>query len=299
MTPYIIEERQLNISQLDVFSRLMMDRIIFLGTGVDDHIANILQAQLLFLESVDASKDIQIYINSPGGSALASDVMWREIQLTKKEKPVIASMSDVAASGGYYMAMGCDKIVAHPTTITGSIGVFGLMFNAQNMFKNKLGITFDGVKTGAYSDIGNGTRPFTEGEKQIIQSEVNKIYETFTTKAAAGRKMPVETLKSLAGGRVWSGTEAKANGLVDELGGLDKAIELAAAQAKIGKDYRIKLLPAQKNFIEEIMEQIGGEARVSMAKAELGELYPLVKQFQKIKTMEGINARLPYDFILN
>jgi protease-4 len=225
--------------------------------------------------------------------------MWREIQLTKKEKPVIASMSDVAASGGYYMAMGCDKIVAHPTTITGSIGVFGLMFNTQNMFKNKLGITFDGVKTGAYSDIGNGTRPFTEGEKQIIQSEVNKIYETFTTKAAAGRKMPVETLKSLAGGRVWSGTEAKANGLVDELGGLDKAIELAAAQAKIGKDYRIKLLPAKKNFIEEIMEQIGGEARVSMAKAELGELYPLVKQFQKIKTMEGINARLPYDFILN
>lgn len=244
-------------------------------------------------------KAVVLRINSPGGSALASDVMWREIQLTKKEKPVIASMSDVAASGGYYMAMGCDKIVAHPTTITGSIGVFGLMFNAQNMFKNKLGITFDGVKTGAYSDIGNGTRPFTEGEKQIIQSEVNKIYETFTTKAAAGRKMPVETLKSLAGGRVWSGTEAKANGLVDELGGLDKAIELAAAQAKIGKDYRIKLLPAQKNFIEEIMEQIGGEARVRMAKAELGELYPLVKQFQKIKTMEGINARLPYDFILN
>ncbi|HPI11067.1 MAG TPA: signal peptide peptidase SppA, partial [Catalimonadaceae bacterium] len=244
-------------------------------------------------------KAVVLRINSPGGSALASDVMWREIQLTKKVKPVIASMSDVAASGGYYMAMGCDKIVAHPTTITGSIGVFGLMFNAQNMFKNKLGITFDGVKTGAYSDIGNGTRPLTEGEKQIIQSEVNKIYETFTTKAAAGRKMPVETLKSLAGGRVWSGTEAKANGLVDELGGLDKAIEMAAAQAKIGKDYRIKLLPAQKNFIEEIMEQIGGEARVSMAKAELGELYPLVKQFQKIKTMEGINARLPYDFILN
>jgi protease-4 len=244
-------------------------------------------------------KAVVLRINSPGGSALASDVMWREIQLTKKEKPVIASMSDVAASGGYYMAMGCDKIVAHPTTITGSIGVFGLMFNAQNMFKNKLGITFDGVKTGAYSDIGNGTRPFTEGEKQIIQSEVDKIYETFTTKAAAGRKMPVDKLKSLAGGRVWSGTEAKANGLVDELGGLDKAIEMAAAQAKIGKDYRIKLLPAQKNFIEEIMEQIGGEARVRMAKAELGELYPMVKQFQKIKTMEGINARLPYDFILN
>jgi protease-4 len=142
-------------------------------------------------------KAVVLRINSPGGSALASDVMWREIQLTRKVKPVIASMSDVAASGGYYMAMGCDKIVAHPTTITGSIGVFGLMFNAQNMFKNKLGITFDGVKTGAYSDIGNGTRPLTSGEKQIIQKEVDKIYETFTTKAAEGRKMPVEQLRSL------------------------------------------------------------------------------------------------------
>jgi len=244
-------------------------------------------------------KAVVLRINSPGGSALASDVMWREILLTKKVKPVIASMSDVAASGGYYMAMGCDKIVAHPTTITGSIGVFGLMFNAQNMFKNKLGITFDGVKTGVYSDVGTGTRPLTAGEKQIIQTEVNKIYDTFTTKAAAGRKMPVETLRSLAGGRVWSGTEAKANGLVDELGGMEKALELAANQAKIGTDYRIKLMPAQKNFFEEIMEQIGGEARTRMVKAELGELYPLVKQFQKIKTMEGINARLPYDFILN
>jgi len=244
-------------------------------------------------------KAVVLRINSPGGSALASDVMWREIQFTKKVKPVIASMSDVAASGGYYMAMGCDKIVAHPTTITGSIGVFGLMFNAQNMFKNKLGITFDGVKTGTYSDIGNGTRPLTPGEKQIIQKEVDKIYGTFTTKAAAGRKMSVEGLRALAGGRVWSGTEAKANGLVDELGGMEKALELAAAQAKLGKDYRVKLLPVQKNFFEEIMEQIGGEARTRMAKAELGDLYPVVKQIQKLKTMEGIQARLPFDFILN
>jgi protease-4 len=197
------------------------------------------------------------------------------------------------------MAMGCDKIVAQPTTITGSIGVFGLMFNAKDMFKNKLGITFDGVKTGAFSDIGGMNRPLTDLEKQIIQQEVDKIYETFTSKAASGRKMDVAQLKSLAGGRVWSGLEAKQNGLVDELGGLDKAFELAATQAKLGKDYRIKVLPAQKNFFEEIMEQFGGEARTRVAKAELGELYPLVQRIKTLQNMQGVQARMPYDFILN
>jgi len=244
-------------------------------------------------------KAVVLRINSPGGSALASDVMWREIQLTKKVKPIIASMSDVAASGGYYMAMGCNKIVAHPNTITGSIGVFGLLFNAQNMLKNKLGITFDGVKTGVYSDIGNGTRPFTKGERQIIQNEVNKIYETFTTKAAAGRNMSVEDLKKIAGGRVWSGLEAKQNGLVDELGGMEKAIEIAAAEAKIGKDFRIRLLPVEKNIFEQIMEQLGGEAKIKFMKMELGEFYPVVSQIKKLQSMEGIQARMPYDFILN
>jgi protease-4 len=244
-------------------------------------------------------KAVVLRINSPGGSALASDVMWREIQLTKKVKPIIASMSDVAASGGYYMAMGCDKIVAHPNTITGSIGVFGLMFNAQNMFKNKLGITFDGVKTGNYSDIGEGTRPFTAGERQIVQHEVDKIYETFTTKAAEGRKMKVEDLKKIAGGRVWSGLEAKQNGLVDELGGIEKAIELAAQQAKIGKDYRIKLLPVEKNFFEQLMTQLGGEAKIKFMQMELGELYPVLSQIKKLQRMEGIQARMPFDFILN
>jgi protease-4 len=240
-------------------------------------------------------KAVVMRINSPGGSALASDVMWREIQLTRKEKPVIASMSDVAASGGYYMAMGCDRIIAHPNTITGSIGVFGLMFNAQDMFRNKLGITFDGVKTGAYSDVGNMTRPLTAQERAMIQKEVDKIYGSFTGKAAAGRKMPVEKLKSLAGGRVWSGKEALENGLVDELGGLDKAVEIAASRAKLGKDYRIKLMPAKKNFFDELMEQLAGEAKTRMLKNELGEFYPMFRQMEKIKGWNGIQARLPYD----
>lgn len=240
-------------------------------------------------------KAVVLRINSPGGSALASDVMWREIQLTKKEKPVIASMSDVAASGGYYMAMGCDRIVAQPNTITGSIGVFGLMFNAQDMFRNKLGITFDGVKTGAFSDVGNMTRPLTDVERRLIQKEVDNIYETFTRKAAEGRKMPLEKLKRLAGGRVWSGTEALGNGLVDELGGLDKAIEIAAQKAKMGKDYRIKMLPVKKNFIEELLEEISGEAKARILEQELGSLYPLVKKAEGLRSWQGIQARLPFE----
>lgn len=240
-------------------------------------------------------KAVVLRINSPGGSALASDVMWREIQLTRKEKPVIASMSDVAASGGYYMAMGCDKIVAQPNTITGSIGVFGLMFNTQDMFRNKLGVTFDGVKTGVFSDIGNMTRPLSDLERSLIQKEVNDIYETFTRKAAEGRKMPLEKLKSLAGGRVWSGKEALEIGLVDELGGLDKALSLAAAKAKLGKDYRIKMLPAKKNFLDELLDEITGEAKTYYLKKELGDLYPLIRKMEQVKGWKGIQARLPYD----
>jgi protease-4 len=241
-------------------------------------------------------KAVVLRINSPGGSALASDVMWREIQLTRKEKPVIASMSDVAASGGYYMAMGCDQIVAQPNTITGSIGVFGLMFNTQDMFKNKLGITFDGVKTGVFSDVGNMTRPLSDLERSLIQKEVDEIYETFTRKASEGRKMPLEKLKNLAGGRVWSGTEALQNGLVDQLGGMDKALEIAAAKAKIGKDYRIRILPAKKNLVEEILEGLGQEAKLRMLQAELGDLYPLVTKARQIQTWKGIQARLPFDW---
>jgi protease-4 len=219
--------------------------------------------------------------------------------LAKKIKPVVVSMGDVAASGGYYISCNASKVFASPATVTGSIGVFGLMFNARDMFKNKLGVTFDGVKTGSYSDLGNMTRPLTDGERQIIQHEVDKIYETFTSKAAAGRKMDVEALRKIAGGRVWSGLEAKQNGLVDELGGIEKAIELAATAAKIGKDYRIRLLPVEKKFFEQIMEQLGGQARIKFLEMELGELYPVVSQIKKLQRMEGIQARLPFDFILN
>jgi protease-4 len=220
-----------------------------------------------FNEQIRKAKDdenikaVVIRINSPGGSALASDVMWREIQLLRKVKPVIASMGDVAASGGYYMAMGCDSIVAMPTTITGSIGVFGLLFNAQGMLNNKLGITTDGVGTGMYSDLGNVTREMRPAERAIIQRSVEQIYEEFTSKAAQGRRLSQDSIKALASGRVWSGLQAKERGLVDKLGNLDDAVAMAAKKAKLKKeDYRVIYLPKVKTFFEELSESFETKA---------------------------------------
>jgi protease IV len=183
-------------------------------------------------------KAVVLRINSPGGSALASDVIWREVMLTKKVKPVIVSMGDVAASGGYYIACAADSIYAQPNTITGSIGVFGIIPNMKNFFNNKLGITFDGVKTGQFADLGTVSRPLTDGERLIIQNQVNQIYVGFTKKVANGRKKSQAYIDSIGQGRVWSGTEALGNGLVDKLGNINDAIASAARKAKL-KDYKI------------------------------------------------------------
>ena len=240
-------------------------------------------------------KAVVLRINSPGGSALASDVMWREVQLTRKEKPVIASMSDVAASGGYYMAMGCDKIVAHPNTITGSIGVFSVLFNFQNTFRNKLGITFDRVNTNAHSDWPSVTREMTPFENNRMQRSTENIYAVFTKKAAEGRKMSLEKLKSLASGRVWSGREAKGNGLIDEFGGLDKAIEIAAKSAKLKEgDYRVRY-PKEKNVFEEMITKFSNNAEEAMLQQKLGDFAPYLKTLKKLQQMEGTQARLPFD----
>ncbi|GAB2794238.1 signal peptide peptidase SppA [Rhabdobacter roseus] len=244
----------------------------------------------------DKIKAVVIRINSPGGSSLASDVMWREIQLTRKKKPVIASMSDVAASGGYYMAMACDTIVAQPNTITGSIGIFALLFNVEHFMNNKLGITFDGVKTNPHADWPTVTREMTDFEKEIFQKSVNEGYATFTKKAAEGRKMPLEKLQSLASGRVWSGQDAKNNGLVDVLGGIDEAIALAAKAAKLDKgDYRVRFYPEKKKPLEEMINKLTGDAEEKAFNKQLGELAPYVKMYQKALRMEGIQARMPFE----
>lgn len=242
----------------------------------------------------DNVKAVVLRINSPGGSGLASDVIWREIMLTREKKPVIASMSDLAASGGYYIAMGCDTIVANPTTITGSIGVFGLMFNFQDFLNDKLGITTDVVMTGEYSDIFNMTRPHTAEEKAMIQNMIEKFYRVFTSKAAEGRNMPVEKLEEIAGGRVWTGQQAIGIGLVDLAGDFDKALAIAAEKAAID-NYKIRYYPKQKNFLEQILENLTTEVETKVMKSALGEDYYYLKKMRELKNSSGIQARFPYD----
>jgi protease IV len=239
-------------------------------------------------------KAIVIRVNSPGGAFQASDIMWREVSLASKEKPVIASMADVAASGGYYLAMACDTIVAQPHTITGSIGVFTTLFDASGFLNNKLGITFDEVSTGDYGQLISFTRPLTALERNVWQRRTEDIYETFTRKAAEGRNMPVEDLKKVASGRVWSGTQGQERKLVDVLGGYNDAIELAANAAALD-EYTVKLYPRKKPFIEQLMSQLSENARSNALKKELGVNYMYYEQWLKIKQLHGAQARMPFE----
>lgn len=243
----------------------------------------------------DRVKAIVLRINSPGGSALASDVMWREVILATQVKPVIASMSDYAASGGYYLAMGCDTIVAQPTTITGSIGVFSVLFDLSSFLDNKMGITFDEVKTGEIGELITVTRPLTTVEKTIWQKKTDEIYQSFTSKAAEGRNMQVEDLRKVASGRVWTGVQAKQHGLVDVLGNFEDAVEIAAVKAGVENDYRIRYYPKHKTFIEEWLSDAEDYTNTRLLKSELGKQYPLYMQIKKLKHYQGSQARLPFE----
>jgi protease-4 len=269
------------------------------GKGGDDQIgSDVIAAQIRKARQDEKVKAIVLRINSPGGSALASDVMWREVQLAKEKKPIIASMSDVAASGGYYMAMGCNRIFANPNTITGSIGIFGLLFEVDDFFRDKLGVTFDRVNTGELSALGMPTKKFSQAEKDFFQDLVNEGYENFTAKAAQGRNMPLDSLKNYAEGRVWTGQEALSRKLVDEFGGLDAAIAYAAKEAKV-ENYKTVLYPEKKDFLTQLLEQSGGQIKRSLkeeiVKEEVGESYPYLQMLKKIFTWEGIQARAPID----
>ena len=275
---------------------------IVTGKGSDDNIGSTKFAEAIRKARLDDKvKAVVLRINSPGGSSLASDIIYREVLLTKKVKPIIASMSDVAASGGYYIAMACDTIVAHPNTITGSIGVFGVLPNIQPLLADKLGITVDRVTTGRFSDLPTITRSLSDFEKRTLQHEVDNIYADFTTKAALGRHMPVERLRRLASGRVWSGLEAKNNGLVDVLGDYTAALQIAAARAHLkADDYEVQRLPRRKSELESILSMFGAgnddaAAKTSAMKTELGPLYPAYAQYQQLMQMRGVQAKLPYE----
>lgn len=240
-------------------------------------------------------KAIVLRINSPGGSALASEVMWREIERARKEKPVIASMGDVAASGGYYLAAAADTIVAQPNTITGSIGIFALWFNAEGLLKNKLGITTDVAKTGEYSDFLSPTRQLSDTERSIFQGYVEDGYDLFLDRVASGRDKSKEEIKTVASGRVWTGNQALENGLVDVLGNLEKAIEIAAEKAAIADDYRTVYYPQKKPWFERFMNQFSNEVQARIGYQQFGPLSPYMNELEKLKRMEGLMLRMPYD----
>lgn len=241
----------------------------------------------------DKVKAVVLRVNSPGGSALASDVIWREVVLTKEVKPIIVSMGDLAASGGYYISTAADSIFAQPNTITGSIGVFGIIPNMQGFFNDKLGITFDVVKTGEFSDLGSINRPLTAQEEAIIQRSVNQIYETFTQKVADGRNKEQSYIDSIGQGRVWSGSQALELGLVDKLGGIDDAIAAAASKAELD-EYKIVTYPAISDPFESLLGNSKDRISQWFLKQELGVAYPAYQQAKGTLEQTGIQARLPY-----
>ncbi|MDB5152171.1 MAG: sppA, partial [Mucilaginibacter sp.] len=218
------------------------------GDGDDNSIGSEkISAALRKVRLDDKIKAVVLRVNSPGGSSLASDVIWREVMLTKKVKPIIVSMGDLAASGGYYISCAADSIIAEPNTITGSIGIFAVIPNLQKLFNDKLGITFDGVKTGKYADLGNISRPLSPEEKAILQNTVNRGYDEFTKAVAEGRHKTQAYVNSIGQGRVWTGTQAVKIGLVDRLGNINDAIKSAAKKANI-KNYKLVAYPEQKSF---------------------------------------------------
>jgi protease-4 len=243
-------------------------------------------------------KAIVLRINSGGGSALASDVIWREVDLARKVKPVVASFGDVAASGGYYIACAATKILADPTTITGSIGVFGVIPNMEGLFNKKLGITFDWAMTNKNGDYIPVMKPLSPYQTLLIQRDVDHIYDVFTGKVAEGRKINKEQVDSIGQGRVWSGSDAKTIGLIDEFGGLTKAVELAATLAKT-KDYRLISLPEQKEWFEELIDQITGSDPSAKLKAALGPDYRFYQYYMEVREMTGVQARMLQNITIN
>ena len=242
-------------------------------------------------------KAVVLRVNSPGGSAFGSEQIWYEVQKLKGTKPIIVSMGDYAASGGYYISCAADYIVAHPTTLTGSIGIFGIIPNLENLMTDKLDLHFDLVKTNKFSDIGNLTRPFNLQEKEALQNHVNNGYKLFTKRCADGRKMSVEDIEKIAEGRVWSGENAKQIGLVDELGGLSRAIQIAAERAHL-YEYRIASYPDKENFLFTLLNE-GADDYIHSKITEYFGAYTKFSIIQKFKEMTPLQARLPFEPCIN
>ena len=263
------------------------------GTIAADTYKNIIR-KLRYNKDIKA---IVLRINSPGGSSLASEIIWREIELTRKAgKPVVVSMGDLAASGGYYIACNADSIFAQPNTLTGSIGVFAVVPDFSAFMKNKLGITFDGVKTAAYADALTVTRPMTPQEKRIIQGEVDKIYADFKQRVADGRKKDTAYIDSIAQGRVWTGKRAVTIGLVDRIGNIDDAVKAAASLAGL-ENYALREFPEPRSPFDVLFGNFGRQYQIKLMREELGdEQYQLLKKIRQIKELAAQPmARMAFD----
>ena len=245
------------------------------------------------LREDDDVKAVVLRVNSPGGSAYASEQIWREVQLLSKEKPVIVSMGALAASGGYYISCGANKIFAEPTTLTGSIGIFGMIPDATELLTDKLGLSFDVVKTNAHSDFGAMGRPLNESECRLMQAHINQGYELFTGRVAQGRKMSQDSVKAVAEGRVWTGEQAMKIGLVDKLGNLNDAIAAAAKAAKIEK-YSVGRYPEPAPWFASLLQEKKADYMDSQMRSALGEFYPAFSLIRNLKNQDAIQARMTF-----
>jgi protease IV len=267
---------------------------IITGKGNDYNIGGNNYAELIRDERLDTTvKAIVFRVNSPGGDAIASEIIWRELDLAAKVKPVVVSMGNYAASGGYFISVPATKIYANPTTISGSIGVFGLIPNAEKLMNQKLGISVETVNTNKNSDFPSIFRPLSIYEKKVMQMTIEQVYSNFVNKVASGRKMTTGAVDSIAQGRVWSGTSARRIGLIDEFGGLKDAIQGAASLAGI-ETYSIRELPVVEDSFTKLLTGLSGEIRSRIVEKELGESARYFTEFQEFMRLSGIQARLPY-----
>ena len=242
-------------------------------------------------------KAVVFRVNSGGGSAYGSEQIWHALSELKAKKPVIVSMGDYAASGGYYISCMADSIVAQPNTLTGSIGIFGVIPNIKGL-NDKLGLTYDGVKTNKLSDAIDFNRAFTSDERNIMQNYVNRGYEIFVKRCADGRKKTPDQIKAIAEGRVWTGEDAKKIGLVDKIGGLNDAIAMAAKKAKIS-NYMIREYPEKESFMTRIMKDFNSTIETRIMEGQLGEKYDVLKQIKRLEKFNGIQAVLPFEITTN
>jgi len=273
--------------------------VIYAVGEITDEVGDGIVAKDLIKTIHEVTKDSSVKavvfrVSSPGGSAYASEQIWHALTLLKAKKPLIVSMGDYAASGGYYISCLADKIVAQPNTITGSIGIFGVIPNIHGL-NEKLGLTYDGVKTNKLSDAISINRPFTPEERELMQNYVNRGYELFVKRCADGRKMTPDQIKNIAEGRVWTGQDALRIGLVDKIGGLNDAVNLAMDKAKL-KSFNIVEYPEKEDFMKKLMKSFGNDVETRVMKAQLGEQYTTLKQIRNLSKINGIQARMSYDF---